>query len=154
MSMLLENTSNPGFFEKYWLLIILVVMIIAMFVFNFLRQKKYQQQEAKMLEDIKVGTKVKTYAGVYGTIVGMYDSTDGKVAILSLDGKATMEVDFRSIYVIDNKTEVTAEKTEENAEEVKAEPVAEANKEPKQEDSKPAEEPKAKKAKKEEKNQD
>lgn len=106
--MLLDETTSTGsnFFAQYGLLIILVVMLVAMFVFNFIRQKKYQQQEAQMVQEIKVGTKVKTYAGIYGTVVGMYDSTDGKVAILSIDGKSTMEIDFRSIYAVDAKTEV------------------------------------------------
>ena len=74
---------------------------------------------------MKVGTKVKTYAGVYGTIVGIYDTTDGKVARLSLDGNTVMEVDFRSIYCLDEKKEITEEE-QETTEEAKVEEKAEA----------------------------
>lgn len=154
-SMLLEEPAKPSFFAQYGLLIILVVMLIAMFVINYFRQKKMQQQEAQMIQDIKVGTKVKTYAGVYGTIVGMYDTTDGKVAILSLDGKTTMEVDFRSIYSIDNKSEV---KEEEVKEEVKTEEVAQPEQSLSEDvvygATEKEEKPKAKKSKSTKKNQD
>lgn len=136
--MLLEGT----FWENYGLLIILVVALIAMFVWNYYRQKKYQKQEEQMMQDIRVGARVKTYAGVYGTIVGIYESTDGRVAILSLDGNTTMEVDFRSIYSMDNKTkieDVKDEPVDEPKEEPKIEPVEEPKEEPQAE---PIEEPK------------
>lgn len=136
--MLLEGT----FWENYGLLIILVVALIAMFVWNYYRQKKYQKQEEQMMQDIRVGTRVKTYAGVYGTIVGIYESTDGRVAILSLDGNTTMEVDFRSIYSMDNKTkieDVKDEPVDDPKEEPKIEPVEEPKEEPQ---AKPVEEPK------------
>lgn len=145
MSMLL---AEANFFEKYGLLIILVVLLIAMFVYNFFRQKKFQQQEEQMAQNLKVGTKVKTYAGIYGTIVGMYNSTDGKIAILSLDGKTTMEVDFRSIYAIDEKTEVTDQpvveeveqpneaKEQEKEEVIKVDEVAKPAKKSKKDDKK------------------
>lgn len=138
MNMLLEGT----FWENYGLLIILVVALIAMFVWNYYRQKKYQKQEEQMMQDIKVGTRVKTYAGVYGTIVGIYESTDGRVAILSLDGNTTMEVDFRSIYSVDNKTKIEDVKDEPaeepKIEEPKIEPVEEPKEEPIEEPKKPA----------------
>lgn len=138
MNMLLEGS----FFQNYGLLIILVVALVAMFVWNYFRQKKYQQQEEQMIQEIKIGTKVRTYAGVYGTIVGIYESTEGRVAILSLDGKATMEVDFRSIYGIDNKTKI---------EDVKEEPVQPEQSEPQAEEpvaEEPVKETPAKKTRK------
>lgn len=130
-----------SFWENYGLLIILVVALIAMFAWNFYRQKKYQKQEEQMMQEIKVGTKVKTYAGVYGTIVGIYESTEGKVAVLSLDGKTTVEVDFRSIYGVDNKKkieEVSEEPATETVEpEVKEEAVEEPVSEPSKEEAEP-----------------
>lgn len=149
MNMLLEGS----FLQNYGLLIILVVALVAMFVWNYFRQKKYQQQEEQMMQEIKIGTKVRTYAGVYGTIVGIYESTEGRVAILSLDGNATVEVDFRSIYGIDNKTKIedvkeepveqpVEEPTQEPAEESKTEPVEE----PIEETKKPAKTRKTKKS--------
>lgn len=120
-NMLLEET---GSFSKYILLIILVAMLVLMFVWNFLRQKKAAQQEEYLQSQMVVGTKVKTYAGVYGTIVGIYETTDGKVARLSLDGKTIMEIDFRSIYAIDEKTEIKEETVIEEANTASEEPVA------------------------------
>lgn len=132
--------ADESFFSKYGLLIILVVLLVGMFVWNYFRQKKAIQQEEEMQRAITVGTKVKTYAGVYGTVVNIYETTDGRVAVLSLDGKSTMEVDFRSLYAIDSKKmvdeepeqvveepaktveNVVVEKTPSKVEEVKEEP--------------------------------
>lgn len=143
MNMLLESS----FFQNYGLLIILVVALVAMFVWNYFRQKKYQQQEEQMMQEIKIGTKVRTYAGVYGTIVGIYESTEGRVAILSLDGNATVEVDFRSIYGIDNKTKIEDVKEEpvQPVEETIQEPTEEPKTEP-EEVKKPAKTRKTKKS--------
>ena len=153
-TMLLADSSN--FWSQWGLLIILVVLLGAMFAWNFYRQKKYQKQEEQMINDIKVGTKVKTYSGIYGTVVGVYESTDGRVAILSLDGKTTMEIDFRAIYAVDQKQEVKDEPQQEQTveEEKPQEVVAEEVHEEKPEEVKEevveevkAEEP-AKKSKK------
>ena len=115
-TMLLEETKTD-FWSRWGLLIILVVLLVGMFIWNFYRQKKYQKQEELMMQEIKVGSKVKTYSGIYGTVVGIYDTTDGRVAILSLDGKTTMEIDFRAIYGVDQKEEVKEEPVVETAEE-------------------------------------
>ena len=127
-TMLLEETKS-NFWSQWGLLIILVVLLGAMFAWNFYRQKKYQKQEEQMMQDIKVGSKVKTYSGIYGTVVGIYDSTDGRVAILSLDGKTTMEIDFRAIYGVDQKEEVKDEPVAEPAVETAEEPAEEVKEE-------------------------
>lgn len=136
-----------NFWESYGLLIILVVALVAMFAWNFYRQKKYQKQEEQMMQELKVGTKVKTYAGVYGTLVGFYETTEGRVAILSLDGKNTMEVDFRSIYGVDSKQKIeeTAPETSES-EQVEEQPKQEEVQE--QTEQKPEEEKPEKKSSK------
>ena len=146
-TMLLEETKS-NFWSQWGLLIILVVLLGAMFAWNFYRQKKYQKQEEQMMQDIKVGSKVKTYSGIYGTVVGIYDTTDGRVAILSLDGKTTMEIDFRAIYGVDQKEEVKDEPVAEPAVETAEEPVEEVKEEAEvKPEEKKVEEP-AKKAKK------
>ena len=139
-TMLLEETKT-NFWSQWGLLIILVVLLVGMFIWNFYRQKKYQKQEEQMMQEIKVGSKVKTYSGIYGTVVGIYESTDGRVAILSLDGKTTMEIDFRAIYGVDQKEEVKEEVVEEQAEETIKEPAETSNEEVKEEaEVKPEEE--------------
>ena len=127
-TMLLEETKTD-FWSRWGLLIILVVLLVGMFVWNFYRQKKYQKQEEQMMQEIKVGSKVKTYSGIYGTVVGIYDTTDGRVAILSLDGKTTMEIDFRAIYGVDQKEEVKDEPVAEPAVETTEAPVEEVKEE-------------------------
>ena len=150
-TMLLEETKTD-FWSRWGLLIILVVLLVGMFIWNFYRQKKYQKQEELMMQEIKVGSKVKTYSGIYGTVVGIYDTTDGRVAILSLDGKTTMEIDFRAIYGVDQKEEVKEEVVEEQAEETIKEPAETSNEEVKEEaEVKPEEEKVEKPAKKEKK---
>lgn len=150
-TMLLEETKT-NFWSQWGLLIILVVLLVGMFIWNFYRQKKYQKQEEQMMQEIKVGSKVKTYSGIYGTVVGIYESTDGRVAILSLDGKTTMEIDFRAIYGVDQKEEVKEEVVEEQAEETIEEPAETSNEEVKEEaEVKPEEEKVEKTAKKDKK---
>lgn len=146
-TMLLEETKT-NFWSQWGLLIILVVLLVGMFIWNFYRQKKYQKQEEQMMQEIKVGSKVKTYSGIYGTVVGIYESTDGRVAILSLDGKTTMEIDFRAIYGVDQKEEVKEEQAEETIEG----PAETSNEEVKEEaEVKPEEKKIEKPAKKEKK---
>ncbi|MBQ0017428.1 MAG: preprotein translocase subunit YajC [Clostridiales bacterium] len=134
----LMETTQATFFEKYGLLIILVALLAVMFLWNFYRSRKYQKQEVDMQEQIKVGTKIKTYSGIYGTVVGFYDTTDGRVVKISLDGKATMEIDFRAIYGIDDKMTLDeAKKLEEEKAKLEEEAKQEAKvEEPKVEEKK------------------
>ena len=98
------------FFSDYGVMLLLLVgMIVVMFVLpNSARKKQYQQLQ-DFLGNLKVGDKVKTTSGFYGTIISMRETTDGRVALLEMgegDKKGYIEVDMNAIYTIDTKEDV------------------------------------------------
>ena len=154
------------FFEQYGLIIILVVGFALMMVYYFLRNRKFQQTESEFVNALKVGDKVKTYSGFYGTVEKITETTDGKVVTLRLGEKATVDVDIRALMGLDHKEEVKDEPAadqELNKEELEEKltkvfdkkdeekPAEEPAKEEKAEEPKPAKKPRAKKTKKEDK---
>ena len=154
------NNLLATFFEQYGLIIILVLGFGLMMVYYFLRNRKFQQTENDFQTALKVGDKVKTYSGFYGTVEKITETTDGKVITLRLGENATVDVDIRALMGLDLKEEVKEEPAPaEKPEEVKEEPVEEKLEEPaEKEEEKPAEEaaaeekpakkPRAKKAQK------
>lgn len=95
---------NASFFQDWGLLIILVVFLVFMLVFSSTRRKK----EAKMAEDfannLKVGDKIKTYSGIYGKILSIKNTPNGKMAVIETgEGKnvSYMTVDIFAIYNIE-----------------------------------------------------
>lgn len=157
------NLLLATFFEQYGLIIILILGFGLMMVYYFLRNKKFQQTENDFVNALKVGDKVKTYSGFYGTVEKIAETTDGKVVTLRLGENATVDVDIRALMGLDLKEEVKDEPApaEEKVEEATEEKTAkEQQEEPSKEkaeetdevkETKPAKKPRAKKAKKEDK---
>ena len=106
------------FFEQYGILIILLVAFAAIMLLYYFRNKKYRQAEADFQTQLKVGDKVKTYSGFYGTVEKLTNTTDGLVVTLRLGENAVVDVDVRALMGIDMKEEVVDEPaTEEEKEE-------------------------------------
>ena len=98
------------FFSDYGVMLLLIIgMVVVMFVLpNSARKKQYQQLQ-DFLSNLKVGDKVKTTSGFYGTIVSMRETTDGRVALLEMgegDKVGYIAVDMNAIYAIDAKEDV------------------------------------------------
>lgn len=101
------------FFQQYWVIFVLLILIVAMYVISSVRRKKYNEQTQKMQEDLKPGVKVKTYSGFYGKIISIKETTDGKVALLEMgegDKRGYITVDINAIYGVDQKEEVVYDK--------------------------------------------
>ena len=118
------------FFSDYGVMLLLIIgMIVIMFVLpNSARKKQYEQLQ-NFLSNLKVGDKVKTTSGFYGTIVSMRETTDGRVALLEMgegDKVGYIAVDMNAIYAIDAKEDVVYD-SEGN--------IVETNKEDNNEDS-------------------
>lgn len=120
-----------------WILpVVLLVLIIGIFILNYFRSKKNQQSMKDMVESLKVGDSVKTYSGIYGKIIEIVETTDGKVAVLetgSENNKGIFSIDINAIYGIDEKKPVVYDAEgniieEPAAEEPKAEEVSEETK--------------------------
>ena len=123
MNLLLET-----FFEQYGLIIILILAVGLFMGYYYFRSKKYQQTEATFHSSLKIGDKVKTYSGFYGTISKITETTDGKIITLQLGGNAFVEVDVRAIAGLDAKEEIIEEEKPAEPEE-KPEEVMEEEKE-------------------------
>jgi preprotein translocase subunit YajC len=115
------NLLLDSFFESYGLLIILLVVFVVFMVYYYMRNKKYQDATKQFQTSLKVGDKVKTYSGFYGTVEKITDTTDGLVVTLRLGENATVDIDINAIYALDAKNEVTKEPQTEVAEDGSAE---------------------------------
>ena len=145
----------------HWILpAVLLVLVIGIFILNYFRSKKNQESMKNMVDGLKVGDNVKTYSGLYGKILEIVETTDGKVAVLetgSEKNKGIFSIDINAIYGIDEKKPVVYDadgniideeaKTEESSKEEKSatdkpkrkskkQPVEEAKPEEKIEESK------------------
>lgn len=99
----MQSMLLAGFFEQYGIWIILVVLLLVMFVLNFLRSKKADSQAQELEQKLVPGTKVKTYSGFYGEIEKITETTDGKVVTLKIGENSYLDVDIRAIYGVDEK---------------------------------------------------
>ncbi len=101
---------GESFLETYGLLLILLIgLMVVMFIIpNAARKKQYQQLQ-NFINTLKVGDKVKTTSGFYGTIISIRETTDGKIALLEMgegDKKGYIMVDMNAIYTVDSKEDV------------------------------------------------
>jgi len=103
-----EAAANSN--ATQWILpAILLVLVIGIFLLNYFRSKKNQESMKNMVDGLKVGDNVKTYSGIYGKIIEIVETTDGKVAVLetgSEKNKGIFSIDINAIYGIDEKKPV------------------------------------------------
>ncbi len=120
MNLLLAGAENwilPG---------ILLVLCVVLFVLYYFRNKKYQQNAETMSNNLKKGDKVKTYSGVYGTIIEIVQTDDGKVVTIETGNdkhKSYVSYDIRAVYAINEPEKPSETKTETKVEEKPVEPV-------------------------------
>lgn len=66
------TSGLSSFFSSYGLLI---VLMIAMFAIMIIPQRRRDKKVKDMLSSLKVGTRVRTIGGIYGTIATIKDDT-------------------------------------------------------------------------------
>lgn len=127
---------------------VIIVLLIAFFVWSFLSQKKKQKAYNETINAIRPGSKVKTIGGIVGEVVEVNDE-EGTFVLRTGDSAGNvsfMKFDKQAIYQTDAKPEqapaAPAEeaKTEKQAPE---EPFAAEQNEAAEEPAAPAEEAKA-----------
>ena len=150
MNLLLAGAENwilPG---------ILLVLCVVLFVLYYFRNKKYQQNAETMSNNLKKGDKVKTYSGVYGTIIEIVQTDDGKVVTIETGNdkhKSYVSYDIRAVYAINEPEKPVETKAEEKPvepveqKEEKTEVVSEVVEAKTEEETAPVEEKKTKKSK-------
>ena len=150
MNLLLAGAENwilPG---------ILLVLCVVLFVLYYFRNKKYQQNAETMSNNLKKGDKVKTYSGVYGTIIEIVQTDDGKVVTIETGNdkhKSYVSYDIRAVYAINEPEKPVETKAVEKPvepveqKEEKTEVVSEVVETKAEEETAPVEEKKTKKSK-------
>ena len=144
MKLNLLLAEGAGFsFATAWPLLLLLVLFVGLMIFNTFSNKKRQAEYEKKLEELKVGDKVVTNAGIYGEIVSIRHTNFGKVALLKSgedDKVSYISVNLSVILGIDEKHDVVVdsegniidpeeEKEETKTEEVVVEPTVEVKEE-------------------------
>ncbi|MBE5738393.1 MAG: preprotein translocase subunit YajC [Clostridiales bacterium] len=107
MNLLLNALA--AWFAQNWFILLIIVLMIAMLVPSFLRQKKEIAAKNELFEKLTKGTKVITTAGIYGVVESIELTTDGKVVTIITGSKknpSSMTVHINAIGGIDNKTPV------------------------------------------------
>lgn len=95
---------NINELSSYLPYIILIVAVIAAICFmNWYRGKKADDEYEAAMASIKIGSKVKTMFGVFGTIEDIKDVNDEKYILLKLFDGTVIEVDSRAIYSLDDR---------------------------------------------------
>lgn len=144
MKFLLENpASTGGGLSNLWFWGILIIGIAVLFIFSSMRNKKEMQSRQSLNDSLKKGTKIITYSGIYGTIVSMRETTDGKVVVIETgddEHKSFMEIHGNSIASIDTKEMVVLDENgndiTNNVKELEVQVKEEVNEEPKAEEEK------------------
>ena len=109
MNFLAAEAAANGNATQWILPAILLVLVIGIFLLNYFRSKKNQESMKNMVDSLKVGDNVKTPSGIYGKIIEIVETTDGKVAVLetgSEKNKGIFSIDINAIYGIDEKKPV------------------------------------------------
>ena len=126
MSLLLNAFTD--WFAQNWFILLIIVLMIAMLVPSYIRQKKEVAAKNELFDKLKKGTKVITTAGVYGVVESIELTTDGKVVTIktgSDKNPTTMTVHINAIGGIDNKTAVVEDMDGNVVEQKKVEEVVE-----------------------------
>lgn len=137
-----------SFFSSQWFLIIVLLVVIGLLMLlNYSRSKKEKEYRDDLNSKIVKGAKVKTSTGIYGTVMSVRSTTDGKIVLLQTgEGNNTsyVEIHINAIYGVDDKedlvldkdgNEVTkAELEEQNKAQEEVKEEVEVKEEPKQEE--------------------
>ncbi len=108
MNLLLEENAATGM-QSWILLVIILALFVFMFIMSFVRNKKAATERQAMAENFKVGAKIMTTAGVFGTIISVRETTVGKIYLIETGDethKSYLEIHEDGISNIDNSRNV------------------------------------------------
>ena len=99
INLLAESESGSNWTSYIWI-IVLLVLVVAFFVWSFISQKKKQKEYAEQINAVKPGCKVKTIGGVVGEVVEVNEE-DGTFVLRTGDSEGNysyMRFDRQAIY--------------------------------------------------------
>lgn len=117
-SMLLEGSSGGSGIWNYVLIAVVVLLLIALPIMMNHKNKRETQKVQEQTNSLKVGDKVLTTSGVYGTIVELKFDDSQKIVVLETGGKnkSYMSVDAYAIYTVFKSDAELKREAEEKAE--------------------------------------
>ena len=133
MKFLLETAAKQQSPVQWVLPAVLLVLVIGIFILNYFKSKKANENMQQVINQLKVGDNVKTYSGFYGKIVEITETTDGKVAVLQTGTEGNygyISIDMNAIYAIDEKKPVLLDAEGNVVDETKPAEVKDENAEP------------------------
>lgn len=99
-----------------WILLAIIVVLIILYpIFVYVRNKKDREKFQALNDSLKVGDKVVTGAGVYGTIVSIDVKNEGKIVTIETgdeNHKGYLSVDVLAIYNVINDAPIQETTTE------------------------------------------
>ena len=102
MSMLLETTAAGNSVWNYVLIAVVAVLLIAMPIMMNAKNKRESQKVQEQTNSLKVGDKILTTSGVYGTITEVKFDDTQKLVVIETGGKekSYLSIDAYSIYTV------------------------------------------------------
>ena len=115
---------------QYVLIGVVALLLIAMPIVMNARNKKETQKVQEQTNSLKVGDKILTTSGVYGTITEIQFSDSQKIVVIETGGKTKsyMSVDAYAIYTVLKTDEELAKEAAEAAQKKVEEKVEEEKK--------------------------
>lgn len=103
------------------MLVILLAVLILYVFFGMKNRKKSQEEAMKMLNELKVGDKVVTNAGIYGKVVAMKETNMGKVvtiatgeekkeSYITINASVILGIDTKEDLILDENGNVIEDK--------------------------------------------
>lgn len=116
--MLLEGSGGGSGIWNYVLIAVVVLLLIALPIMMNHKNKRETQKVQEQTNSLKVGDKVLTTSGVYGTIVELKFDDSQKIVVLETGGKnkSYMSVDAYAIYTVFKSDAELKREAEEKAE--------------------------------------
>ena len=113
-----EGGTNVG--SIIMLAVLLAILILYVF-FGMKNRRKSQEEAMKMLSELKVGDKVVTNAGIYGTVVAMKETNMGKVvtiatgeekkeSYITINASVILGIDTKEDLILDENGNVIEDK--------------------------------------------
>lgn len=103
-----------SFFSSQWFLIIVLLVVIGLLMLlNYSRGKKEKEYREDLNSKIVKGAKVKTSTGIYGTVMSVRSTTDGKIVLLQTgegNNVSYVEIHINAIYGVDDKEDLVLDK--------------------------------------------
>ncbi|MBP3619703.1 MAG: preprotein translocase subunit YajC [Clostridia bacterium] len=116
--MLLETTAAGNSVWNYVLIAVVAVLLIAMPIMMNAKNKRESQKVQEQTNSLKVGDKILTTSGVYGTITEVKFDDTQKLVVIETGGKekSYLSIDAYSIYTVFKSEEELKKEAEAKAE--------------------------------------